>query len=59
MTGEDLRALRERLGRSLTELAEETGKDVSTICKYQNGSRPIPVTFERLVLKLRARRSRD
>lgn len=55
MTGPELRALREAKGYSLTALAEATGVNVSTICRYQSGALAIPRTFELAIRQLRKR----
>ncbi len=56
MTGPELRALRLRLGYSLTALALYTGTAVSTICRYQSGELEIPEVYERLMHLLRPRK---
>ncbi len=56
MTGPELRALRLRLGYSLTALALYTGTTVSTICRYQSGALQIPELFARLMVLLRPRK---
>lgn len=58
MTGPELRALRLRLGYSLTALAKETGVTVPTICRYQSGVLTIPKAFEMAVKSLKKQANR-
>jgi transcriptional regulator with XRE-family HTH domain len=52
VTGAELRALRLRLGYSLTKLAEVTGVSVSTVCRYQSGDQVIPKAYALAVMSL-------
>lgn len=36
----DIKAIRERLGLSRADLANEAGVDVSTVCRWENGGIP-------------------
>lgn len=48
MTGEELAAIRKRLGVFQDEFARRLGKNSQTISNYERGVSPIPATVARL-----------
>ncbi len=42
MTGPELKALRNKLGLSLAQAAKQVGVSVSTWCRWENGTTPVP-----------------
>lgn len=42
MTGSELKAMRKKLGLSLAEASKQVEVSVSTWCRWENGTTPVP-----------------
>jgi transcriptional regulator with XRE-family HTH domain len=58
VTREELQRLREELGLTQEQLAEEVGVHRVTVARWENGDRGIPEPVARLLEKIRAERKR-
>lgn len=58
VTREELQRLREELGLTQEQLAEEVGVHRVTVARWESGDRGIPEPVARLLEKIRAERKR-
>lgn len=48
MTGQQLKAMRKKLGLSLAQAAKQVEVSVSTWCRWENGTTPVPRSAAKL-----------